>query len=604
MSEPWMIGQYKIGERIAAGGAGEIYAATDTEVGRDVAIKFLRPELKNDPEWEGRFRAEVKVLGKLIHQNIATLYGLLRDDKHLCMIMELVRGQTVEKILHSRGRPLGIKESLAIAVQVADGLSYAHEQGVYHRDIKPSNLLVTESGRVKIIDFGIARVKGSERMTRTGTAIGTLLYMSPEQCKGLEGDERSDIYSLAIVLYELLSGAPPFKAGSDFELSKAHISAPPPPLIPRIAGVDSPLEDAIMKALAKRPEQRFLSMWAFSDAVGASALRGEATGIVYRGVLSAEPGSTDSVSARLPLPTVVLAVVRSRLAAAVRWFRQLHFVPRLGLGAVVALGASAAVVLWLGPEQSTVLEPPILLPPPAAVQPATPPGLSTVNLAPAQKPPPPAAVEPSASPASIPERRPFGDREASTTPSLAPIPRVGQQSPKDQVKIAAAPEPQTTRTRPSDFGSGRVFPENEKPLDFGSFEKERDSHNYGRAFEIATQLDIEGKSDGAYALGLLYHSGNGVGRDDSRAFEEFKKAAISGHSMSQLRLAQLYYWGTGTRKNNGSARHWFEKAAANGVGEAACNLSAMCHKSEGGLTPACEQDWADKAEDLGHTCGR
>ena len=234
-----------------------MYAGIDTKIGREVAIKFLRPELASDPSFVDRFLAEAKSLGRLNHPNIATLYELPQEDDHVCMIMELVRGRTVEQIIQDRHGPLGTTESLAILAQVADGLSYAHEQGVIHRDIKPSNLMVTESGRVKIMDFGIARVRGSDRMTRAGSAVGTPLYMSPEQCRGVEGDERSDIYSLAVVLYELLAGAPPFKGTTDFELTKAHIGKPPPPLIPRIVGVEPPLESAIMTALSKRPEQRF-----------------------------------------------------------------------------------------------------------------------------------------------------------------------------------------------------------------------------------------------------------------------------------------------------------------------------------------------------------
>ena len=185
--------------------------------------------------------------------------------------------------------------------------------------------MVTESGRVKIMDFGIARVRGSDRLTRAGSAVGTPLYMSPEQCRGLEGDERSDIYSLAIVLYELLAGAPPFKGATDFELTKAHLGTPPPPLIPRIAGVAPPLESAIMTALSKRPEQRFPSMRSFSDATGATALRGDATGIIHTYIRSSQgQAAAHEPPKRAPLHTVVPALVRSRAAAIARRFKGLH----------------------------------------------------------------------------------------------------------------------------------------------------------------------------------------------------------------------------------------------------------------------------------------
>ncbi len=311
MSPPRTIGQYQITERLATGGAGEVYAEIDTKVGREVAIKFLRPEAASDPGYVERFLAEAKSLGRLNHPNIATLYALPQEDDHVCMIMELVRGRTVEQLIQDRRCPLWIRESLAIVAPVADGLSYAHEQGVIHRDIKPSNLMITESGRVKIMDFGIARVRGSDRMTRVGSAVGTPLYMSPEQCRGLEGDERSDIYSLAIVLYELLAGAPPFKGATDYELTKAHLGTPPPPLIPRIAGVEPPLESAIMTALSKRPEQRFPSMRSFSDAIGATALRGDATGIIHTYIRS----SQGQAAAREAAETRAFAHCRSRFDA-------------------------------------------------------------------------------------------------------------------------------------------------------------------------------------------------------------------------------------------------------------------------------------------------
>ncbi len=210
MNDQRMIGHYRIIELLGAGAMGTVHIAVDTFIERPVAIKSLRPELTQDPEFVSRFRAEAKSLARLNHPNIATLYSSLLDGSDLYMVMELVRGRPLDDVLRDRGKPLSVKQSLAVIAQAADGLSYAHEMGVIHRDIKPSNLMIGNDGRVKIMDFGIARVRGSARLTRVGTAVGTPLYMSPEQCRGREGDERSDLYSLAIVLYEMLGGAPPF----------------------------------------------------------------------------------------------------------------------------------------------------------------------------------------------------------------------------------------------------------------------------------------------------------------------------------------------------------------------------------------------------------
>jgi eukaryotic-like serine/threonine-protein kinase len=195
------------------------------------------------------------------------------------------------------------------------------------------------------MDFGIARVQGSVRLTKTGTAVGTPLYMSPEQCKGEEGDERSDLYSLAIVLYEMLSGAPPFTGKSEYELIKAQVSTPPAPLIPRVPGVTHEIERAIMTALEKRPELRFPNVRAFSDALGATALRIDATAVIRNAthlIESADEAPTDEKAS-----TRAFAVLRSRLFIMFRRFTSLPLYAQLGAGAgaLLVLGFLANMLL-------------------------------------------------------------------------------------------------------------------------------------------------------------------------------------------------------------------------------------------------------------------
>jgi serine/threonine protein kinase len=233
---------------LGSGAMGTVHVAVDTFIERAVAIKSLRAELTRDPDFVSGFRAEATSLARLNHPNITTLYSPILEGSDLYMVMEVVRGRSLDDVLRERGKPVGVKESLAIIAQAADGLAYAHQMGVIHRDIKPANLMISNDGRVKIMDFGIARVQGSARLTRAGTAVGTPLYMSPEQCRGKEGDERSDLYSLAIVLYELLSGAPPFSGATEYDLIQAQINTVPPPLVPRAVGVKPELESAIMMA--------------------------------------------------------------------------------------------------------------------------------------------------------------------------------------------------------------------------------------------------------------------------------------------------------------------------------------------------------------------
>ena len=358
-----IIGQYEIRELLGAGGIGQVHAAFDTILEREVAIKSLRPELLNDRNFVDRFRGEATSLAKLTHPNITTLYNLLSDGGNLYLIMECVRGETLEDLLKKRGGKLGVRESLAIIAQVADGLSYAHSLGIVHRDIKPANLMITASGAVKIMDFGIARVRGSQRLTRDGGALGTLAYMSPEQVRGEEPDGRSDIYSLAITLYEMLSGSVPFEADTDYALMQAHIKTRAPKLSSRLPGVDTKLDAALTRGLAKRPEQRFEKAWEFSDALGAAALRADASKIVYEGTRLINAIAAEPVA---PAPRSALASVLDRLTF-VR--PDLRLPIMIGAGGSVLLALAIAIVVILtpigGPSPSSI----------ATARPALPPGL-------------------------------------------------------------------------------------------------------------------------------------------------------------------------------------------------------------------------------------
>jgi serine/threonine protein kinase len=265
------IGHYELRELLGEGGIGRVYAGYDTVLQREVAIKSLRTELLSDSNFLARFRAEATSLARLNHPNITTVHALVSEGRNLYMVMERVHGETLEDLLKRRNGPLGVREALPIIAQAADGLSYAHSMGVIHRDIKPANLMITEGGLVKIMDFGIARARGSQRLTRDGSIVGTLAYMAPEQLRGEPGDERSDLYSLAIVLYEVLAGTAPFSGTSDYELMQAQIHGRPAPLASVVPGVAGRIERALMKALAKKPEQRFASCREFKDALGASS---------------------------------------------------------------------------------------------------------------------------------------------------------------------------------------------------------------------------------------------------------------------------------------------------------------------------------------------
>jgi serine/threonine protein kinase len=275
------IGTYELGDLLGEGGIGRVYAAQDRVLGRRVAIKMLRPELSRDRNFVERFYVEAKSLANLNHTNVTTLYSLHVEGDEAFMVMELVQGCTLDALL-KRTQRLSLRDSLAVLAQAVPGLRYAHRHGIIHRDIKPANMMITDDGVLKIMDFGIARARGSQHLTQVGEFCGTYLYASPEQIKGGEVDERSDLYSLAIVLYSMLAGTPPFASENEYALMTAQLQQPPPPLVGRVADLDAQTEAVLMRALAKRPEDRFASVEEFGRAVGAMALRGESVEILQQ----------------------------------------------------------------------------------------------------------------------------------------------------------------------------------------------------------------------------------------------------------------------------------------------------------------------------------
>jgi serine/threonine protein kinase len=272
---------YQLEGLLGEGGIGQVYAAQDKVLGRRVAIKALRPELSRDRSFVDRFYNEAKSLANLNHTNITTLFALHVEGNEAFMVMELVDGQTLEALLARVGR-LTLRDSLAILAQAVPGIRYAHRRGIIHRDLKPANLMLTDDGIVKIMDFGIARVRGSEHLTRVGEFCGTFVYASPEQIRGEDVDERSDLYSLAIMLYRMLAGTPPFASTNEYALMTAQLQSPPPPLTGQVPDLDAATEAALMRALAKRPEDRFESVEEFGRAIGAMAMRGESIDILQQ----------------------------------------------------------------------------------------------------------------------------------------------------------------------------------------------------------------------------------------------------------------------------------------------------------------------------------
>lgn len=250
--------QYEIIKKIGEGGMGVVYLANDKTLNRQVAIKELKnPSLQADGSFADRFRQEAYLLAQLNHINITHIYSFIPYNNYYWMIMEYARGRTLEDWFKTNATP-SVSECCNIIEQVLAGVSHAHKKGIIHRDLKPANIMIGDEGDVKIMDFGIARInKSVKRLTSHGKTLGTLEYMAPEQIKGQEGDERSDIYSIGSIFYELLSGHLPFERLPDFELMKAKLEKKAKPLSATKKDIPPALQKIVAKSLECDPANRY-----------------------------------------------------------------------------------------------------------------------------------------------------------------------------------------------------------------------------------------------------------------------------------------------------------------------------------------------------------
>jgi eukaryotic-like serine/threonine-protein kinase len=280
--------RYQLERRIAVGGMGEVWEASDTRLGRSVALKVLRPELSDDPEFLHRFRIEARTVASLDHAGIAAVHDYGEDDgpagrRTAYLVMELVRGEPLSTLI-ARG-PIDSDETLRLIEEAAWALQAAHERGFVHRDVKPGNILVRTDGQVKLTDFGIAKAANAVPMTRSGMVMGTAHYIAPEQASGSEAGPAGDVYSLGIVGYECLAGHRPFRADSAVAVAMMQVRDEPPPLPSSVPPLTRELIESV---LVKDPTQRYANGGEFALAIAA----------VRRGERPPPPGSvTEAVAA-------------------------------------------------------------------------------------------------------------------------------------------------------------------------------------------------------------------------------------------------------------------------------------------------------------------
>jgi serine/threonine protein kinase len=426
---------YRIVEKVGEGGMGAVYRAVDLMLDRDVAIKAIRPELAREPEIVERFRSEARLLARVSHPAIATIYSFFQDGDDLFLAMEFVRGRSLSRVLESEGA-LPWDQAVRLLSAAMEGIEVAHRAGIIHRDLKPDNLMIGEASggsTVKVMDFGIARAAGSGHLTRTGLLVGTLRYMAPEQIQGEEADHRVDIYALGAVLYQTITGRSPFDGKSDYAIIKAQIEEMPPPPSTVVPGIPGWLDRAVLRALAKKPVDRFQSveeMRRFLATRGGTVTGGEATRVTgTRPEAIAELPTVVTPPRPAPRPSIPsLPTSPSQPPPEAGSYRP---IPSGGMGWKLAVGSAAVlavltgvgVALWSGEEPKEIVAGPTV---PAQ------------SLADAPPPAQPAVVPlPTATPARAPERKP---RQEPPPPLPEPSPVV--QEPIAPVETPAAPEPE------------------------------------------------------------------------------------------------------------------------------------------------------------------
>ena len=256
-------GRYELEELVGSGGMSSVYCARDRLLERKVALKLLHEQFTRDEAYVERFRREARAVAQLAHPNIVTVIDRGEQDGQQFIVFEYVDGENLKHLVEREG-PLAVRDAIALTLQVARGLAFAHDQGIVHRDVKPQNVLLDGDGRAKVTDFGIAHAVDVDGMTITGTILGTSNYIAPEQARGQPVDEQTDVYSLGCVLYELLAGEVPFEGDTFVAVAMKHVNDPVPSIRDVRPDVPQRLDWAIQRAMAKDHQERFESMAALA----------------------------------------------------------------------------------------------------------------------------------------------------------------------------------------------------------------------------------------------------------------------------------------------------------------------------------------------------
>jgi len=518
------IGKYKVLDRLGRGGMGTVYRALDETLHREVAIKILNAEL-NDPEVARRFRAEAVTVARLSHSGIATVYELFQHDGQWLMVMEFVRGETLERMVDRLGA-LPPQRAADLAMQALMALAHAHGLGVVHRDLKPANLMITDSGTVKIMDFGIARVAGSEHLTSAGFMMGTPAYMAPEQVLGNEIDARTDLYAIGVVFYYLISKKLPFKGDTPIAMAQSRINNHPTPLATAREGLPPWIEPVIDRALARDPKDRFQSADQFREALrrGLAGLPMEVltSGSVPPELIATTPpralpimgsgtsapgtsGELPQLSQPVPTPTAPNAVTTASSVPATP--KKPNWTLAAVAGVVVLIGISA-IAMWMKsrhtePVTTASAPPPVATPapPPPAPDPVTavtPPPITSASAKPTTP-----------TPAADASTTPIPTAAVGSTTSPTPGPPSATSPATPATGAAGTPARGTTSVTPGATVTTRAL--DAPPIQFSNVKllvpngKKVDDQDVVLSF-LPTQVSVVPKKGGPAIATLAYKS--------------------------------------------------------------------------------------------------
>jgi serine/threonine-protein kinase len=539
--DPTRIGRYHVVERLGRGAMGTVYRAHDPQIGRTVAIKVLHVD---DDELRRRFRREVQSAGTLKHPNIVTVHDYGEEGGQPFIVMEYVEGRTLADLLRV-GHQFSLSEKLHLARQLCSALDYAHDQGVIHRDIKPANLMIGRDGNLRVVDFGIARM-GDGDLTRTGTLIGTLKYMSPEQIDGAELDRRTDIFSVGAVLYELLSSHQAFQGDSPSRVMRAILHEEPPALTGLCPDIDSELVRVVDTAMRKDRSQRYTTLRQVDNDLAAVEARlrvdaGAGTLVLDRGRRSASQPAT-------------AAAARNTVAAEWTFIGMKRGSLAIGLALVAATAAGAALALVLASRPATTSPGPSSASSSSSSEPARVPSVRPVAPAETEPRPSESTVSPS-------------ENGTGATRSGEPAGKASDPDPRD-TRIALpiptptpTPNPGPTPTpTPTPYEAARALLASSEP----------DSQR--KAAGLLQEACDSGELRACVELAQLFERGTGVARDLSRAAALYERGCGRGNGTACLRAGLLHRDGEGAVRNQPESLQWFQRACDAGAREGCFNL--------------------------------